>query len=134
GDILSGNLFPMMSGHYTAMERTMFLGQPDKRSLELWKLNIEAYELGLELIKPGAVAQEVAATINRFFEDHDLLQYAPIGYGHSFGVMSPYYRREAATEFREDIETLLHPGMVVSMEPMLTIPNHLPGAGAYREH
>src|SRR5699024_11333497 len=79
----------------------------DKRSLELWKLNIEAYELGLELIKPGAVAQEVAATINRFFEDHDLLQYAPIGYGHSFGVMSPYYGREAAMEFREDIETVV---------------------------
>jgi len=134
GDILSVNLFPMMSGHYTAMERTMFLGQPDKRSLELWKLNVEAYELGLELIKPGAVAQEVAATINRFFEGHDLLKYAPIGYGHSFGVMSPYYGREAAMEFREDIETVLQPGMVVSMEPMLTIPNNLPGAGAYREH
>src|SRR5690625_189187 len=134
GDILSVNLFPMMSGHYTAMARTMFLGQPDKRSLELWKLNVEAYELGLELIKPGAVAQDVAATINRFFEGHDLLKYAPIGYGHSFGVMSPYYGREAAMEFREDIETVLQPGMVVSMEPMLTIPNNLPGAGAYREH
>src|SRR5699024_1182221 len=34
GDLLSINCFPMMSGHYTAMERTMFLGQPDPRSLE----------------------------------------------------------------------------------------------------
>ncbi len=24
--------------------------------------------------------------------------------------------------------------MVVSMEPMITIPDHLPGAGGYREH
>lgn len=134
GDLLSINCFPMMSGHYTAMERTMTLGQPDQRTLDLWKLNVEAYELGLELIKPGAVAQDVAATINRFFEGHDLLKYAPIGYGHSFGVMSPYYGREAAMEFREDIETELQPGMVISMEPMLTIPDHLPGAGAYREH
>lgn len=134
GDLLSINCFPMMSGHYTAMERTMTLGQPDQRTLDLWKLNVEAYELGLELIKPGAIAQDVAATINRFFESHDLLKYAPIGYGHSFGVMSPYYGREAAMEFREDIETELQPGMVISMEPMLTIPDHLPGAGAYREH
>lgn len=133
-DLLSINCFPMMSGHYTAVERTMFLGEPDKRTLELWKINVEAYELGLELIKPGAVAQDVAAELNRFFEKHDLLQYAPIGYGHSFGVMSPYYGREAAMEFREDIETELKPNMVISMEPMLTIPNHLPGAGAYREH
>lgn len=134
GDILSINCFPMMSGHYTAMERTMFLGQPDKRSLELWKINVEAFEMGKELIKPGAVAQDVAAELNRFFEKHDLLQYAPIGYGHSFGVMSPYYGREAAMEFREDIETELKPNMVVSMEPMLTIPDNMPGAGAYREH
>jgi creatinase len=35
---------------------------------------------------------------------------------------------------REDCDTILEPGMVVSMEPMITIPNHLPGAGGYREH
>lgn len=134
GDLLSVNLFPMMSGHYTAMERTMTLGQPDSRTLDLWKINVEAYHLGLELIKPGAIAQDVAARLNRFFENQDLLKYAPIGYGHSFGVMSPYYGREAAMEFREDIETELQPGMIISMEPMLTIPDNMPGAGAYREH
>ncbi|MDN5732282.1 MAG: aminopeptidase P family protein [Yaniella sp.] len=134
GDLLSVNCFPMMSGHYTAMERTMTLGQPDQATLDLWKINVEAYQLGLELIKPGAIAQDIAAKINRFFEKQDLLKYAPIGYGHSFGVMSPYYGREAAMEFREDIETELQPGMVISMEPMLTIPNNMPGAGAYREH
>lgn len=134
GDILSLNCFPMMSGHYTAMERTMFLGEPDQRSLELWELNLEAYRIGLELIKPGAVAQDIAATINRYFQGHDLLKYAPIGYGHSFGVMGPYYGREASLELREDIETVLEPGMVLSMEPMLAVPDHLPGAGGYREH
>jgi len=90
--------------------------------------------MGLELVKPGAIAQDVAAELNRFFEKHDLLQYAPIGYGHSFGVMSPYYGREAGMEFREDIETELKPNMVVSMEPMLVIPDNMPGAGGYREH
>jgi creatinase len=28
----------------------------------------------------------------------------------------------------------LEPGMVISMEPMLTIANDQPGAGGYREH
>ena len=37
-------------------------------------------------------------------------------------------------EFREDIETVLEPNMVVSMEPMITIPEGQPGAGGYREH
>ena len=29
---------------------------------------------------------------------------------------------------------MLEPGMVVSMEPMLRIPEGMPGAGGYREH
>ena len=35
---------------------------------------------------------------------------------------------------REDIDTLLAPGMVVSMEPMIMLPESEPGAGGYREH
>ena len=35
---------------------------------------------------------------------------------------------------REDIETVLEPGMVVSMEPMIMLPEGRPGAGGYREH
>ena len=42
--------------------------------------------------------------------------------------------REAGLELREDVETVLVPGMVVSMEPMLTIPEGQAGAGGYREH
>ncbi|NKX56923.1 aminopeptidase P family protein, partial [Arthrobacter mobilis] len=57
GDILSLNCFPMTSGYYTALERTMFLGQPDERSLELWNINVEVHRRGLELIKPGAVCK-----------------------------------------------------------------------------
>ncbi len=56
------------------------------------------------------------------------------GYGHSFGALCHYYGREAGLEFREDIDTVLEPGMVVSMEPMLTLPMGTPGAGGYREH
>ena len=37
-------------------------------------------------------------------------------------------------ELREDVETVLEPGMVVSMEPMIAIPDGQPGAGGYREH
>ncbi|MEM7071796.1 MAG: creatininase, partial [Pseudomonadota bacterium] len=47
---------------------------------------------------------------------------------------SHYYGREAGVELREDVDTVLKAGMVVSMEPMVTIPNDMPGAGGYREH
>lgn len=134
GDILSLNAFPMISGYYTALERTLFLGEPDAASLKLWHANVAAHELGLSLIKPGAICSGITAEINRFFESENLLQYRSFGYGHSFGILSHYYGREAGLELREDIDTVLEPGMVVSIEPMIWIPEGTPGAGGYREH
>lgn len=134
GDILSLNTFPMISGYYTALERTLFVETVDAASLKLWEANVGAHELGMSLLKPGASCAEVTHAVNAFFEERDLLQYRSFGYGHSFGVLSHYYGREAGLELREDIDTVLEPGMVISMEPMLTIPDGQPGAGGYREH
>ena len=134
GDILSLNTFPMISGYYTALERTLFIGEPDAASLKIWQANVGAHQLGLSLIKPGATCSGICAEINRYFAELDLLQYRTFGYGHSFGLLSHYYGREAGLELREDIDTVLEAGMVVSMEPMLTLPEGLPGAGGYREH
>lgn len=134
GDILSLNCFPMTSGYYTALERTLFLGEPDTRSLHLWEVNVEVHRRGLELIKPGAVCKDIAAELNGIYTDYGLLPNRTFGYGHSFGVLSHYYGREAGLELREDVDTVLEPGMVVSMEPMITIPEGQPGAGGYREH
>ena len=134
GDILSLNTFPMISGYYTALERTLFLGDVDAESLKIWEANVAAHEYGISLLKPGASCAEITNQINAFFEERDLLQYRTFGYGHSFGVLSHYYGREAGLELREDIDTVLEPGMVISMEPMLTLAAGQPGAGGYREH
>ena len=134
GDVLSLNCFPMISGYYTALERSLFLGEPDAGALRVWRANVAAHELGLGLIRPGARCCDVAEAINAFLSDRDLLQFRTFGYGHSFGLLSHYYGREAGLELREDVETTLEPGMVVSMEPMLTIPQGQPGAGGWREH
>ncbi|MEX0427372.1 aminopeptidase P family protein [Nocardioides sp. DS6] len=134
GDILSLNCFPMTSGYYTALERTLFFGEPDQRSLELWNINVEVHRAGIELIKPGISCAEIAHKLNEIYIGYGLLPNRTFGYGHSFGVLSHYYGREAGLELREDIETVLEPGMVVSMEPMIMIPDGEPGAGGYREH
>ncbi len=134
GDILSINCFPMLFGYYVALERTLFAGSVSDEHLRLWNINVEVHEAGLELIKPGARCRDIAATLNDMYREHDLLKYRSFGYGHSFGVLCHYYGREAGVELREDIDTVLTPGMVVSMEPMIMIPEGQPGAGGYREH
>ncbi len=134
GDILSLNTFPMISGYYVALERTLFVGEADPASLAIWDANVATHEYGMSLLKPGISCAEVAHKINDFLSERNLLQYRTFGYGHSFGVLSHYYGREAGLELREDIDTVLKPGMVISMEPMLTLPDGQPGAGGYREH
>jgi len=134
GDILSLNCFPMPAGYYTALERTLFAETCSDEHLRLWQANVEVHEAGCRLIRPGARCCDIAHTLNDIYREKGLLQYRTFGYGHSFGVLSHYYGREAGLELREDIETVLEPGMVVSMEPMITIPEVQAGAGGYREH
>jgi len=134
GDILSLNCFAMISGYYQALERTAFLHHATDRHLALWEVLCAVHRRGIELIRPGARCMEIAAELNEMFAARGLLQYRTFGYGHSFGTLCHYYGREAALELREDVDTVIEPGMVVSMEPMITIPEGQPGAGGYREH
>ena len=134
GDILSLNTFPMISGYYTALERTLFVGEVDDASMKAWEANIKVHRRGLEIVKPGVKCSEVTKELNNLFSELGYLHRRTFGYGHSFGLLSPYYGREGKLEFREDIETVLKPNMVVSMEPMIFIPEGEPGAGGYREH
>ena len=134
GDILSLNVFPMISGYYIALERTLFVGEVDDASLKAWEANVKVHKRGIELIKPGVKCSEITAELNGLFSELGYLEYRTFGYGHSFGVLSHYYGREGKLELREDVETILAPNMVVSMEPMILIPEEKPGAGGYREH
>ena len=134
GDILSLNCFPMVAGYYVALERTLFSEEASDEHIRLWNINCAVHDRGKELLVPGARCSDIAKELNEMYAAENLLQYRSFGYGHSFGVLCHYYGREAGLELREDCETVLEPGMVVSMEPMITIPNHLPGAGGYREH
>ncbi|MEM7209414.1 MAG: aminopeptidase P family protein [Pseudomonadota bacterium] len=134
GDILSLNCFPMPSGYYTALERTLFAGECSDEHLRLWEINVKVHEAGINLIKPGARCCDIAAELNDIYRAEGLLDYRSFGYGHSFGSLCHYYGREAGLELREDIETVLQPNMVVSMEPMIALPDGVPGAGGYREH
>ena len=134
GDILSLNTFPMISGYYTALERTLFLETIDDASLKAWEANIRVHKRGIELIKPGVKCSEICHELNDLFAQLGYLQYRTFGYGHSFGVLSHFYGRESGLELREDIDTILEPNMVISMEPMIMIPEGKPGAGGYREH
>jgi creatinase len=134
GDILSLNCFPMVAGYYVALERTLFAETASRDHIRMWELNCKVHDAGKKMLVPGARCSDVAKALNAIYAEHDLLKYRTFGYGHSFGVLCHYYGREGGLELREDCDTVLEPGMVVSMEPMIMIPEGQKGAGGYREH
>ena len=133
-DILSLNCFSMIAGYYVALERTLYFGEPDAATLNYWEINCKVHEEGIKLIKPGVRCCDIALELNKIYAEYGILDRRTFGYGHSFGVLSHYYGREAGLELREDIDTVLEPNMVISMEPMIMIPEGMAGAGGYREH
>ena len=124
----------MISGYYAALERTLSVSDVDLVSLANWETSVAAHEYGMSHLELGISCAEVNHKINAFFEEWDLLKYRTFGFGQSFGLLSHYYGREAGLELREEAEAVLEPGMVISMEPMLTISEGKPGAGGYRKH
>lgn len=134
GDILSLNCFPMVAGYYVALERTLFAETASDEHIRLWEINCSVHDQGKKLLMPGSRCSGIARSLNALYAEHDLLKYRTFGYGHSFGVLCHYYGREGGLELREDCDTILEPGMVVSMEPMIMIPEGLDAAGGYREH
>ena len=68
GNILSLNIFPMISGYYTALERTLFVSDVDLASLAIWEANVAAHEYGMSLLKSGISSSEVTYKINTFLK------------------------------------------------------------------
>ena len=121
--------------NYSALERTLFYDHvPSDRHMELWEINNKVHRRGLELVKPGKRCSDVARELNEIYMEHDILQYRVIGYGHSTGILSHNYGRDWGLEFLEHVDTILEPGMVITMEPMIVVPEGHPGSGGYREH
>ena len=117
-----------------AFERTLFFDHvPSDRHMELWEINSKVHRRGIELLQPGARCSDISLELNEMYQQHNLLQYRTVGYGHSFGVLCHYYGREGDVELREDVDTILQPNMVMSMELMITVPEGEPGAGGYRD-
>ncbi len=66
GDILSLNCFPMIAGYYTALERTLFFGQPSDEQLRCWEINCEVHRRGQELIRPAHVVATLPPRLMKF--------------------------------------------------------------------
>lgn len=128
GDLLSLNCFPMIVGYYHSLERSLVYGPISEPVKKPFEVTAEAHEVGIQAVRPGLKCSEIDRTINPVLEKAGLLRCRTFGYGHSFGIMGQWYGREEGGELRPYNDTLLKENMVVSMEPMISVP----GVGGFR--
>ena len=123
GDNLVSYCQGIVSGYITELERTMFMGEPDDEKKDMFKVVREAQNIAFDLLKPGIPCSEIDIKIRDFFERSGKTEFTTHHQGHGLGL-----------EFHEapflDLgdQTILEPGMVISVEPGL----YLKGIGGFR--
>ena len=103
-------------GYRTESERTFFVGEPDKRSRDAFEVMRKAQLYGIELMKPGAICQEVEIEVSRFIIDSGYGDCIKHRTGHGKGLEEHEPPYVAAGD-----ETIMKTGMVFSSEPGIYI-------------
>lgn len=134
GEVLSLTCVPMLFGYATALERTLFCGHVDDASLDIWQKNLTVLRRGRDLIRPGARCSDIAQELNDLYRQWGLLEHRSGGYGQTVGLQSQHFGPDPGVALREDCPAELRPGMVISIEPMVMLPEGTLGAGGYREY
>ncbi|QPC85768.1 M24 family metallopeptidase [Mesorhizobium sp. NBSH29] len=132
-DVLSLTCAPMLFGYSSTLQRTLFCEHADNASLVIWQKNLTVHQRALDLIRPGVLCSDIARELSDLDRQCDLLKCRLGGYGQTIGLQSNSLGGELEVAIREDCFAELRPGMVISVDPMLMVPDGTPGAGGYRD-
>jgi Xaa-Pro aminopeptidase len=106
-----------LDGYCSDMTRTVVLGKPDKRTVEIFRLVRKAQLAGQKKIKAGVTAQQADMAARQIIEQAG---YGP-NFGHSLGHGVGLAVHEGPS-LNKRKRNKLRPGMVVTVEPGIYIP------------
>ncbi len=113
----------VLAGYCSDMTRTVVLGVPDARTLEVFRVVRRAQLAAMARIRAGVSAREVDGAARRVIAEAGYGKYFGHGLGHGVGLAvheAPALNRRNGKQLRE--------GMVVTVEPGI----YLPGWGGIR--
>jgi len=123
GQLVVIDLGASYQGYAADLTRTICLGRIDARQREIYEVVREAQACALAELRPGVRAGEVDAAAREFLAARGYGEYFSHALGHGVGLSVHEEPRLAARQ-----ETVLEPGMVVTVEPGV----YLPGWGGVR--
>ena len=103
--------------YHSAMCRTVQLGTPPQKLVDLATLVVEGFHVALEAIRPGAKCQAVEAAWRRVIARAGLEK--PTRMGYSIGLNYPPDWGERTASMRPGDTTVLAPGMTFHLIPAM---------------
>lgn len=118
GDFVTMDFGALYQGYCSDMTRTVVVGQPTPKQLEIYNIVLDAHMQALNAIRPGPLGKEIDAIARRVISEHGYGEYFGHGLGHGVGKVVHEGPSCGASG-----ETPLRSGHVVTVEPGIYIPN-----------
>ena len=106
------------NGYISDASRTAAFGQPDEKSLDIYKVDLEAQYAAMDAAKPGITAAELDKVARDIITKAGYGEYFIHRLGHGMGTSEHEF-----PSIMEGNDMILKPGMCFSIEPGIYIPN-----------
>lgn len=118
GEFLTLDFGCVYNGYCSDMTRTVFIGKATDKHRKIYDIVLRAQLEALKAIKPGVTGRSVDSTAREIIKKEGYGEYFGHGLGHGVGLAIHEEPRLSLLG-----ETILEPGMVVTDEPGIYIPD-----------
>ena len=117
GDFITLDFGTYYKGYCSDMTRTIVVGEPEEKQVEIYNIVLKAHLEVIDKIKPGMTGQEADQIARKIIEEAGYGDNFGHGLGHGLGIEVHEAPRLSTTS-----EEVLKPGMIVTDEPGIYIP------------
>lgn len=124
GDLVTFDFGAQYQGYCSDTTRTVMVGEPSPKQRKIYEIVLEAQVRGVRACRPGMTGQELDEVCRSYIREKGYADAFGHGTGHGVGLA---IHEEPRVSIRGS-DTILKPGMVVTIEPGI----YLPGWGGVR--
>ena len=103
--------------YHSDTTRTIVVGSPNEKQKDIYQAVLEAQMKGVEIARPGMTAKELDTVVRNIITEYGYGDYFIHSTGHGVGLEIHEWPRVSQFD-----ETVLKPGMVITIEPGVYIP------------